>query len=167
MRTFGFAGDIRIDASDVSPDALALAVENAVAHGVADLTEFRVADLLGREASDRHGCEGAGDDMRYDLVLANLPYIPTAVVPRLPVAASFEPRLALDGGPDGLDVIRRLLGQLPDALSDEGVAMLEIGSDQAELVREAVTTRLPGRSIEVRKDLAGRSRLAVLTRPRR
>ena len=64
-----------------------------------------------------------------DLLLANLPYIPTAVVPTLAVAASFEPPLALDGGADGLDLIRRLLAQLDQALAEDGVALLEIGAE--------------------------------------
>ena len=65
-----------------------------------------------------------------DLLLANLPYIPTATVPTLPVAASFEPAMALDGGDDGLDLVRRLIDQLPSRTAAEGFAMLEIGAGQ-------------------------------------
>ena len=67
-----------------------------------------------------------------DLVVANLPYIPSAVVPELPVAASFEPREALDGGPDGLGLVRRLLVDLPRVLVAGGGALLEIGADQGD-----------------------------------
>ena len=89
-------------AVDISPDALDLARENAVGHAVADRITFAVADLLpdGREPA-------------FDLVLANLPYVRHDAMAGLPVATSFEPALALDGGPDGLAVIGRLLGRLP------------------------------------------------------
>ena len=66
----------------------------------------------------------------FDLILANLPYVRSDAMPGLPVATSFEPALALDGGPDGLEVIGRLLDRLPDGLADDGVAFLEIGADQ-------------------------------------
>ncbi len=66
------------------------------------------------------------------MILANLPYVRSDVVPTLPVAASFEPIVALDGGADGLDVIARLLARLPEALAPGGVALLEIGFDQAD-----------------------------------
>jgi release factor glutamine methyltransferase len=123
-----YGQDVRIVATDASADALALAVENAVVHGVADLIDFGVSDLVNSPPA------AAGDGA--DVLLANLPYIPTAVVPDLPVAASFEPVAALDGGSDGLDVIRRLLTDLDTAVRPAGVAVLEIGDGQAEPLRE-------------------------------
>src|SRR3972149_4172735 len=137
-RTLGRAGygeAVRFTASDRSQDALALAVENAVSHGVADLIDFRVADLLDPAIEV---------DGPFDLVVANLPYIPSAVLPELPVAASFEPREALDGGPDGLDLVRRLLVDLPRVLVAGGGALLEIGADQGETAGAAAGGRLPG-----------------------
>src|SRR6185503_5957184 len=108
----GMAGEVELTASDVSEDALQLAKENAVAHAVGDRIAFEVADLL------------PGPDTRpWDVVLANLPYVRTDAIAGLPIAASFEPRLALDGGPDGLRVIDRLLGQLPEGLAQGAVAM--------------------------------------------
>ena len=92
----------RILAVDISPDALGLARENAVGHAVADRISFAEADLLpGR-------CRAA-----FDVVLANLPYVRHDAMAGLPVATSFEPALALDGGVDGLEVIGRLLDRLP------------------------------------------------------
>ncbi|MEP7359993.1 MAG: peptide chain release factor N(5)-glutamine methyltransferase [Chloroflexota bacterium] len=149
----GYGGDVTLRATDISTDALALAMENAVAHGVAGSIEFAQADLT-----------EIPDTVAADLVLANLPYIPTGVVPTLPIAASFEPQLALDGGADGLAIIRRLLAQLPQALVADGVALLEIGSDQADPVRAAAAETLPGWSVDVHDDLAGRPRVAELTR---
>jgi len=152
-RRRGYAPDVAFRATDVSPAALALATENAVGHGVADVIGFAKADL-----TDLPDLEPA------DLILANLPYIPSEVIPTLPVAASFEPRLALDGGADGLDVIRRLVTQLPRALVDDGVALLEIGADQADAVVAAVADELPAWGVTVHDDLAGRPRVAQIVR---
>ena len=85
-------------------------------------------------------------------------------LPGLPVAASFEPVVALDGGPDGLAVIGRLLGRLPEALAPDGVALLEIGADQGEAIVELAGTTLPGWHIAVLPDLAGLPRVARLER---
>ena len=130
-----YEGHVRFVASDVDEQALALARENGAAHAAADLIEFAHADLV--PPSDR----------RYDLIVANLPYIPSAVVPELPVAASFEPVGALDGGADGLAVIARLLEVLPVELAPRGLALLEIGSDQARATGRpdgAAAARLAG-----------------------
>jgi release factor glutamine methyltransferase len=114
--------------------------------------EFEEADLLPSAAG------------KFDVVVANLPYVSSGAVDGLPIAASFEPRAALDGGPDGLDLVRRLLALLPDALADGGVAMLEIGSDQPEAIREAVSMALPGWALSVEPDLADHPRVAVIRR---
>jgi release factor glutamine methyltransferase len=99
-----------------------------------------------------------------DIVLANLPYVRTDAIAGLPVAASFEPRLALDGGPDGLDVIRRLLGLLPDVLAPDGVALLEIGADQGSAGPDVVAAELPGWTASVETDLAGLPRILRVAR---
>ena len=144
---------VEILATDVSPEALGLARENAVGHAVADGVLFAEADLLPE-----------GDLGRFEVVLANLPYVRTDVIATLPRATSFEPIIALDGGPDGLAVIDRLLGLLPDALASDGVALLEIGADQGEAIVERVGARLPGWTCVVEADLAGLPRVARVTR---
>jgi release factor glutamine methyltransferase len=154
LRKRGAAGEVRILATDVSGDALQVARENAVGHGVAEGMEFEEADLL-----------PAGAD-RFDVVLANLPYVASGAIDGLPIAASFEPRTALDGGADGLDLVRRLLALLPEALADGGVALLEIGSDQPEAIRDAVQTTLPGWDVRVEPDLTDHPRVAVVRRGR-
>lgn len=158
-RRRGYAADVQFRATDISADAISLATENAVAHGVADVIEFAVADL-----AERADLAEAPDTSPVDLLLANLPYIPTDVIPTLAVAASFEPVLALDGGTDGLDLVRRLIGQLEGAVRDGGVALLEIGADQAEAVRTSVATALPDWDVVVHNDLAGLPRVAELSR---
>ena len=148
--------NVTIAATDVSPDALDLARENAVGHAAADGMRFIEADLFPPVLPDN----GAP----LDVVLANLPYVRSDAIAGLPVAASFEPRLALDGGPDGLDVIRALLGLLPDRLAEDGVALLEIGSDQGDSGPAAVAAVLPGWQAVVEPDLAGLPRVLRVTR---
>ena len=135
-------------AVDCSADALSLARENAVAHAVADQVTFAEADLL------------PDSEQPFDLILANLPYIPSPDIPGLPVAASFEPPLALDGGPDGLAVVRRLLAELPERLTAAGSALLEIGFDQGPAVTDAVAELQGSWSCRIQSDLSGRPRLA-------
>lgn len=148
LRRRGALDDVAILATDASADALGLARENAVGHGVADRVAFAEADLIPVPQGP------------FDLVLGNLPYVRSDAIPGLPIAASFEPREALDGGPDGLDVLRRLLRQLPDALTPGGVALVEIGSDQAEAIVAAVADILPGWRCGVAEDLARQPRVA-------
>ncbi len=144
--------EVSLLAVDCSADALGLARENAVAHSVADAIVFLEADLLPpAEAS-------------FDLILANLPYIPSAEVDVLPVAASYEPRLALDGGPDGLAVVRRLLEALPSALAPDGAALLEIGFNQGPAVQQAVAALEGEWSCRIQPDLSGNPRLAHVER---
>jgi release factor glutamine methyltransferase len=148
--------NVTILATDASAEALDLARENAVGHGAADGMRFVEADLLPVVLPD--------DGSPFDLILANLPYVRTDAIDGLPVAASFEPRAALDGGPDGLDVIRALLGRLPTALSPDGVALLEIGADQGEIAPAAVAAALPGWRASVEPDLAGLPRVLRVER---
>jgi release factor glutamine methyltransferase len=158
-RKVNLARDVALMATDASSDALGLARENAVGHAVADVIEFVEADLL-PPAPDHGG--------PIDVVLANLPYVRSDAIGGLPVAASFEPVIALDGGPDGLAVARRLLGLLPRALTDDGVALLEIGADQGTAAPAAVEEILPGWAASVETDLAGLPRvLRVARRPGR
>ena len=146
-------GEVTILATDVSPDALDLARENAVGHAAAERMTFLEADLLPPVIADP-----------YDVLLANLPYVRSDVVPGLPVAASFEPVLALDGGTDGLATIGRLLVRLPEALAEGGVALLEIGGDQGEAIVALVSVRLPTWLCSVEPDLAGLPRVARIER---
>jgi release factor glutamine methyltransferase len=148
--------EFTIMATELSPDALQLARENAVGHAAADRIRFVEADLLPGYI-----------EAPFDLVLANLPYVRSAVLPELPVATSFEPRMALDGGPDGLDVIRALLERLRDgALAPDGEALLEIGGDQADAIAAVVREVVPGWTCRVERDLGGLPRVARIAPPR-
>ena len=151
LRRLGALDAMTVLAVDVSEDALDLARENAVAHVVGDGVAFARSDLL-------ENVQGP-----FDLVLANLPYVRTDALPGLPIAASFEPVMALDGGADGIAVIERLLEQLPMALVAGGIAFLEIGADQGELIVERCGRVLPGWACLVELDLAGLPRVGVIS----
>jgi release factor glutamine methyltransferase len=116
----------RIVASDVSAAALEVAVANARELGVAERIDFRAGDLL--------GALGAGE--RFDVVVANLPYIPSAEIDRLAAEVRSEPRSALDGGADGLALIRRLIAGVQEHLHAGGLVALEHGADQGPAVRQ-------------------------------
>jgi release factor glutamine methyltransferase len=153
LRRLDALDDVEILAVDISPDALGLAKENAVGHAVADRVSFAEADLVPADAAP------------FDLVLANLPYVRRDAIPNLPVAASFEPVMALDGGSDGLALIARLVERLPVALATDGLALLEIGGDQGDAIVELVGERLgSGWRCTVERDLAGLPRVACIGR---
>jgi len=154
LRRRRYGDAVRYVVSDISPEALTLATINAVAQGLADLFIFAQGDLTDVLPAPRP----------VDLLVANLPYIPTGDIGNLPVAAGFEPRLALDGGPDGLSVIGRLLAALPLAVARGGVALLEIGGDQSEALGRLATEVLPGWSCQIHADLGGSPRVAQLER---
>ena len=148
LRRRKMADQVMVIAIDVSEDALQLARENAVGHGVADRMVFVTADLLPYHVEPPYG-----------VVCANLPYVPTGDLPTLSPELAFEPQAALDGGPDGLDVVRRLLDRLPNVTEVDGIALLEIGAEQGDAVAHEVAERLPGARCTVMPDLAGRPRL--------
>ena len=144
--------EVEIVALDISPDALDLARENAVGHAVGDRLRFETADLV------------PPGNTEWDVILANLPYVREDAMADLPVATTFEPALALDGGPEGLTVIARLLDLLPTALAVGGVALLEIGGDQGSTIVDLVADRLDGWTCAVEPDLGGLPRVARIAR---
>ncbi|HEY3315902.1 MAG TPA: peptide chain release factor N(5)-glutamine methyltransferase [Bacillota bacterium] len=140
----------RVWAIDRSEDALALARENAAHHVVADQIEFVAGDYL--QPLVRRG-------VAVDLVVSNPPYIPSGEIPSLQEEVrEFEPRSALDGGPDGLAAYRALAGQAPLVLTRPGWLALEIGHGQAEAVAALLAAAGFG-TIENHSDLAGISRV--------
>lgn len=117
--------DVHVTALDASPAALAVARLNSERHGVQDRVTCVPGDLLATLDPQR----------RFDIIVANPPYVPTTDWERLPPEIrDHEPRLALDGGPDGLEVIHRLVHQVPPFLRSGGFLALEVGQGQAESV---------------------------------
>lgn len=142
--------DVRVVASDVSADALDVARANAVQCELD--VEFVQADLFDGVATPEHG---------WTAIVSNPPYIDTEVLAGLsPDVREWEPTLALDGGPDGLDVVRRLVAEAPARLSDAGLFGLEIGFDQGPRV---VALAQSAGLVEVhsRRDLAGHDRMVL------
>jgi len=137
-----------VHAIDLSTDALALAAENADRHGLAGRISFHQADLL------------PPGDTKFDLIVANLPYIPAAEIASLSPEVRHDPLSALDGGTDGLELVRQLIGAAPDRLTTGGALLLEIGAGQADAVNTLLANR-KFRDICVRSDYQNIPRFAV------
>lgn len=138
---------------DVSAAALAVATENANALGLAQRTSFHRSDWDDGLASG------------FDIVLSNPPYIPSEDIAGLqPEIASYEPRLALDGGPDGLDAYRRLGPATARLLVPDGLAAFEIGIGQGESVRR-IMAAAGLRHITTARDLAAVERSLLFRKP--
>ncbi|MBA3873761.1 MAG: peptide chain release factor N(5)-glutamine methyltransferase [Anaerolineae bacterium] len=137
-------------ATDVSPAALAIARQNAALHS-ANVT-FYEGDLL-LPLLER--------DIHIDLIMANLPYIAHDEVPTLAVS-QYEPVLALDGGTDGLDLVRRLLLQAQSCIKSHGLMLLEIGAGQGAAASRESKAAFPKARITVELDYAGLDRIVVI-----
>jgi release factor glutamine methyltransferase len=144
----------RVHAVDISTDALAVARTNAAAHRVEGQIEFHTGD----------GFAALPPDVRFDCIVSNPPYIPTTEIPQLePEVRDFDPRLALDGGADGLDFYRRLAAEADAWLKPQGRLMAEFGDGQATAIVPLFSTN--GWQIDsVEKDLDGRERCFVASR---
>jgi release factor glutamine methyltransferase len=139
-------------AIDASEEAIALARENALRHDVLGRIDFRAGDLL------------APLDTPVDAVVANLPYLRTEEVEGARGnSLAFEPRVSLDGGADGLRVIRRAIEALPPRLAPEGAAFFECAPDQAGEVSRLLGSAL-GARVTVSRDLAGFERVVAAQR---
>lgn len=118
---------VRVTTVDISPAALTVARENARRQGVLERIEFIEGD----------GFAALSSGLKFDLIISNPPYIPSAEIETLePEVRDHDPRLALDGGVDGLDFYRRIAAEAPHWLKPDGKLMLELGHDQAAAARE-------------------------------
>ncbi|MCY1045816.1 peptide chain release factor N(5)-glutamine methyltransferase [Corallococcus sp. bb12-1] len=141
-------------ATDLSPDACALAKENAQALGVADRVSVLEGDLFGP----------LPPDARFQVVVSNPPYIDSGDIAGLSAEVRREPRLALDGGPDGLTALRRVIQGARKVLEPGGLLALEMGETQGSAVLELL--RAAGYAdARVEKDLERRERMAFGTQP--
>ncbi len=118
----------KVDAIELSPDALAVARFNVASHGLTKRVKLFHSDVF--DAVPR---------ARYDLIVSNPPYVPTRELRGLPAEFKQEPPMALDGGRDGLDIIRKLLRQARDRLQPHGIVVLEVGG-----LRPAMDRAFPG-----------------------
>ncbi|MDR3295053.1 MAG: peptide chain release factor N(5)-glutamine methyltransferase [Clostridiales Family XIII bacterium] len=149
------SADLKMTATDVSPDALALAKQNAAAAGVAGRIKFVESDMF---SALRSGFGGT----KYHVIVSNPPYIRSGDIAELQrEICEHEPHLALDGGPDGLDAYRVLAGQAHLYLRKGGALFLETGFDQAGAVAWLLEEQGHYAKPETLKDLAGKNRVVA------
>ena len=138
-------------AVDISADALSIAQNNAARHGVSSQISFLHGDLFAP-------LENSG--VEFDLIVANPPYIKSALLALLaPEIRNCEPRVALDGGIDGLDYYRRILGGASRYLLGAGAILLELGADQGDAVKHLLSGTAVFGPASIYRDLAGKDRV--------
>ena len=142
----------RIYALDISDDVLDVASYNIRAHNVSDRITLGKGDLL----------EPLPEPV--DMMVANLPYIPSERISSLQPEVQKEPRTALDGGADGLDLVRRLLPQAVGKLKEHGVILLELDPEQVPVVEDLAKQHFPEAHFTVEQDLAHQDRIFVINR---
>ncbi len=140
--------ELEVSAVDLSKDALALAQENAESLGVSDRIAFHCSDLLEHTEGPFHW------------IVANLPYIPTADLRELQREVKYDPPLALDGGKDGLTIIKRLIESVPGKIASNGLIALELGQGQAQQLSGFMASQ-NYRDISIKKDYQGVERLLI------
>jgi len=150
----------KVLACDISDDALALAKENAEANELtAPQLSFAKGDLLEAATAEALTAASLAADQKIDCLIANLPYIPDGEKPNLqPEVANFDPALALFGGADGLDLVRKLLQQTEGRMNAGASILLEIGSEQGAML-EAEAASYPWLTFTgIHKDYCGNVR---------
>ncbi len=141
-----------ITATDISQEALEMAKDNANLHNVNKKIRFINSDLFTQYAIR---------NTQYDITACNPPYIPTAEIEKLQPEISYEPRVALDGGRDGLDFYRKIIKQAPDYLREGGFLIMEIGFNQMGEVKNIFQKYGNFEIIEVVKDYNNIDRVVV------
>jgi release factor glutamine methyltransferase len=142
-----------VEGSDASTAALEVAEQNARRLNVHAHCTFYHADIV-KSDSER----------TYDVVVANLPYVPSADVPRKPDPVAFEPHLALDGGRDGLAQYRKLLAAAPRMLRPHALLLMEAAPPTIRQLADLTAAALPGATVEIRRDYAGSERYLYVKR---
>ena len=140
---------LHIVATDISAEALAIAQRNAQIHHVEDRITFQEADLISAESG------------RFDLICANLPYVPTSKIAKVN-SQPYEPALALDGGPDGLALIKRCLAYAPAHIRAPGMLLFEIESSTGNAAIALARKAFPPAKVTLLPDLAGKERLLTI-----
>jgi len=133
----------KVYATDISKNALAVAAKNAKKHRVDHKIKFIHSDLFNTRQLRANN---------YELIISNPPYIPTGQIDKLQREVLFEPRLSLDGGSDGLKFIKKIIKQSQEFLSADGLLIMEIGFDQANIVKNLFSKCSAFNIIDVVKD---------------
>jgi release factor glutamine methyltransferase len=139
---------LQVTATDISPEALHIASTNALTLlGSSNSITFHESDLFTFSSTDL-----------FDIILSNPPYVPAPDISHLQKDLSYEPLLALDGGPDGLDIITRLIAEAPSHLTPNGLIFIEADSAQMPAIRELLSAA-SFTNITVHKDLSSQDRV--------
>jgi release factor glutamine methyltransferase len=141
--------DLSIIATDISAQALSVARSNIIHHQVSDRVHCLQADLF------------PPVECQFDLICANLPYIPTGTLRTLKIFGK-EPNLALDGGVDGLELISRFLNRAPELIAPGGLILLEIEASQGIQAETLACQAFPKAEVRMLLDLAGHNRLVAI-----
>ncbi|MCA9041289.1 MAG: peptide chain release factor N(5)-glutamine methyltransferase [Planctomycetaceae bacterium] len=140
-------------ATDISPAALSIAQTNAARHQVTDRIQFREGDLFQALREEER-------EQKFDLILSNPPYVCTSELETLePDVARYEPRLALDGGADGLDLVRRIIQESVRYLSPTGHLLIEMDPEQVEATLQFVHAETDFKTARFLNDMTGRPRV--------
>lgn len=146
----------RFVAIDLSEKAVHVARRNVEKHGLQERIDIRTGNLL----------EPLKPDETPDFIVSNPPYIPSSEIPKLDRdVREFEPLSALDGGPDGLRIVRELVDRSAVKLAGGGYLLIEIGHDQGEIVKSLFEADPRWRSVILRQDFGGVPRVVVLQKP--
>jgi release factor glutamine methyltransferase len=148
--------DSKILATDISPKALQIAVQNAAKHDADSKIKFMECDLLPKPINKHQ--------LPIDVLCANLPYIPTKLLRNLSVYKR-EPTLALDGGQDGFDLIRRLMNMATGYLAPNAMMLFEIDSTLGKQALQLAYHTFPNAKTQLHQDLTGRDRLLQIELP--
>jgi release factor glutamine methyltransferase len=144
----------KIIASDVSEEALEVARGNSAANGIADGIEFIHSDLF----------KGISDKIKFDIIISNPPYIPSEDYDSLPLEVKSEPRLALDGGPKGLEFYGKIIPEASGRLKKGGFLALEIGFGQLPAIKGIIEASGLYSQVEVIKDYNDIDRIVLVKR---
>jgi release factor glutamine methyltransferase len=145
----------KITATDISESALEIARHNAESNNVADKIKFIQSDLFNNYELRT---------MNYELIISNPPYIASGEIDHLQPEVKYEPRIALDGGQDGLDFFRKIIIEAPRYLKKEGLLMLEVGFGQASAIKNIFQKSEDFEIIETVKDYHNIDRVMVAKR---
>lgn len=152
-----FLPSAKITAVDISMEALSLAEENARMNSVSDRISFMQSDLLSSAAGPAKGGSGA----TFDLIVSNPPYIRSQEIEHLQKELKYEPRIALDGGCDGLDFYRRIIQDAPGFLKKDGLLLMEIGFSQCPKIKNFLQMSHNFEIMDIIKDYSGIERVLV------
>lgn len=150
-----YVEDCFVTAMDVSQDALQLARQNAQRQGVDEKIEFVHEDMIGFLTGDSSRCQ------LFDIIVSNPPYIQSSQMNRLPLDVQREPRVALDGGPEGIDFYQPIIAKGRKHLKQGGFLLLEIGDGQRKAIEEMLRQDSLYSEVEFIKDYRKTDRIVV------